>query len=142
MRKKQPRNGNRPRPEMGKKFAQDWRSLEKRPLNLTFHCCWIFFPFLVVGKFLSFSLFSHFGFRPVLHFMPARLILEEHFLAPWTHKPRNGLLRSLCGLQRVLRRPVGLQPPLYRAPQQEIRKMPFLRPKNGTFRGPHLDPFK
>ena len=32
--------------------------------------------------------------------------IEGHFWAPWTHKPRNGLLRTLCGFQKVLRRPV------------------------------------
>ena len=34
------------------------------------------------------------------------LSLGGKFWAPWTHKPRNGLLRTLCGFQKVLRRPV------------------------------------
>ena len=31
---------------------------------------------------------------------------------------------------------------VYRAPNQEIRKMPFFETKKWTFGGPHLDPFK
>ena len=35
-----------------------------------------------------------------------RVFFKEQLWAPWTHKPRNGLLRALFGFQKVLRRPV------------------------------------
>ena len=43
------------------------------------------------------SLLSHFG---------GSLNIGGKFWAPWTHQPRNGLLRTLSGSQKVLRRPV------------------------------------
>ena len=38
--------------------------------------------------------------------MQAQAIMPPLIWALWTHKPRNGLLRTLCGFQKVLRRPV------------------------------------
>ena len=34
-------------------------------------------------------------------------IVGGKFWAPWTHKPRNGLLRTLCGFRRFLEGPFG-----------------------------------